>query len=420
MQKRVSVFLFLVVLLSTAVSAVSVSLSEVNSTFSQLTISNAVDMYAYEVNISIDSGTIGTVTSGNFLGSTSVATYGSNQKNGYLFVYGSRLDSSGTAVSGSGVLANITHTGDLTLKGLLAIDSDEDEEYESYNVASSNTSGDSSGTGSSSGTADILTGTGSSDLVIVPSSLSVNVVEGVINEEQITILNNGDESIALEITTSNLDEYVTFDDTTFTLTPGEERTINLRFLVDERGLITGKIILRSGGASVEEIPVAINVRSENFLFDAKISLNQRGNKVLVGNNMEIAVELLQVGPEEKVDVVANYLIKDFEGNELVQESETFFVLGRKTIIKEINTEGLPPGKYVLGLEIVYPGAFAVSSTQFEVVENNPVNFIANNIVFVAAGVVIVFLLVVVVWAVVRRPRNIYSSKKVHGKKHSKI
>ena len=52
----------------------------------------------------------------------------------------------------------------------------------------------------------------------------------------------------------------------------------------------------------------------------------------------------------------------------MQESETFSVLGEKKYSKEFATQQLLPGKYVLSLEIVYPGAFAISSAQFQVVE----------------------------------------------------
>jgi len=71
-----------------------------HSTLRRVTISNASDLYGYEINFSIDSGSVGSVASSNFLGATSEATYRSNQKNDYLYVYGSRLDSAKAGKTG--------------------------------------------------------------------------------------------------------------------------------------------------------------------------------------------------------------------------------------------------------------------------------------------------------------------------------
>ena len=60
--------------------AATVSVSAVNSTLTTASISNAINLYAYEINFSIDSGTIGSVQSFNFLGADSGETYGNSQR----------------------------------------------------------------------------------------------------------------------------------------------------------------------------------------------------------------------------------------------------------------------------------------------------------------------------------------------------
>jgi hypothetical protein len=77
--------------------------------------------------------------------------------------------------------------------------------------------------------------------------------------------------------------------------------------------------------------------------------------------------LSQIGPQETVDVTAHYVIKDFLGNVYAEENETFSVVVTKEYLKEFDVRALATGDYVLGLELVYPGAFATSSTQFSVV-----------------------------------------------------
>jgi len=137
-------------------------------------------------------------------------------------------------------------------------------------------------------------------------------------------------------------------------------------------------------------------------------LSREYRTISAGENIPAQIDLQQVGPQEKVDVVANYIIKDFSGNNYLEDSETFYVLGDKSFTKDFYTANLPPGKYVLALEIVYPGAFATSSVQFEVLQKEePVsNFFDKNLVLIIAlSAAIAFVLCAIV-LVVRRSRRI--------------
>lgn len=157
------------------------------------------------------------------------------------------------------------------------------------------------------------------------------------------------------------------------------------------------------GEIIKEIPVVINVKSENFLFDASISLPSALRIVNAGDLLRAQVNLLQVGTKEKVDVVASYVIKDFAGEIYLEDSETFAVENEKSFVKEFPTEGLPPGKYVLGMEIVYPGAFATSSSVFEVEEKagfGGFGLTKTNITLLVAVAIIIVLIILVI--VIRR------------------
>ncbi len=171
----------------------------------------------------------------------------------------------------------------------------------------------------------------------------------------------------------------------------------------DSGLIVGTIKFEENGVVYAEVPVIINTRSKNFLFDVRISVPLEFIKLEVGGNLFVDVEIIQIGPREKVDVVANYVIKDFSGNTLLEESETFFVLGEKTFSKELITSALEPGKYVIGLEIVYPGAFAVSSDQFEILTREEFEININILIIISAILMIIVSVIVVIWAVRKKP-----------------
>lgn len=358
-------FLVFGLLAGSFVSAVSVTLTEVNSTLATVSVSNAVNMYAYEVNL-VFSNTVTSVDHAQFLGSTSVATYGHSTRGTALKVYGSRLDSTQTGITGSGELFNVTHTGTLDLSSLVAVDSGGSDETVSYS-SSSSSSGSSSGGGGGGG------GGGSGGVVNVSSTVAVSVgnltltvISRRLAKYNVTLVNSGSAPIEITLLSQGFGEVLTVP-SRITLDPGEPYTLQLIFEPVERGLVAGTLSFKAGNSIIHSIPVTLNVRSENFLFDVALSLADRYRVMASGEKLRTQVNLQEVGTgTEQLDVVANYIIKDFSGKSYLEEHETFSVAGQKEYVKEFATQDLPPGKYVLGIELVYPGAFATSSVQFEV------------------------------------------------------
>lgn len=403
MRKECAVFVLLLVIsmaYAGTVSAIAVSVTADTGTVLTVDVSGASDLYAYEVNFSVNSGTVTSSAFSGFLGGT--VSHSHVVSNDYLFVYETRLDSTRTGIDGSGELFTVTYDGSLTLKGLLAIDSDGDEEYVSYNPPEGPTDDT---TPSSSGSAGIPTKTEiTRDLVVVPKEFSISVISGEVETESFVVFNNRESLVRLTIESEGLDDGVlTFARNSVTLSPGQEEQIDFDVFVEAGGFHVGSIVLYDSSAVLKRIPVIINVRSENFLFDAKVTVPDGSKRIKIGEKVVVDINLLQVGPELKVDVVANYIVKDFSGNILLEESETFFVLGSKTLSKELNTAGFPPGKYVVGLEIVYPGAFAVSSAQFEVLESGAFSFDTNTIIIIVVAIAIIIALIIVIWAVKKKP-----------------
>ncbi|MEK6854779.1 MAG: hypothetical protein AABX73_00995 [Nanoarchaeota archaeon] len=400
MKKEMKIALFILVafpfLLSfKSVNAVSVDVSDYSSTLKIVDISSASNIYGYEVNFSIDSGSVSGITGGNFLGPTTEATYGSSQRGGYLYVYGTRLDSAKTGVSGSGSLFNISYSGGLTLKGACLIDTSASSSCTSYNLPSSTTTSTTSTT-----TSETPTGTSAETISITstPEGFEFNVIIDKKETKEITIKNNGKQNVFLSLSTENLEDIISFKQRAITIAAGQEQTIEFDVLVNKNSLYVGKILIKSGNTLVGENPVIINVKSGNFLFDSKISLSREDRTISLGENINAQIDLQQVGAKEKVDVVATYIIKDFSGNTYLEESETFFVLEEKSYIKELFTEDIPIGKYIAGLEITYPGAFAISSVQFKIIEKESVivrKFSNNSIIIAVIIIVAIFLMLVI-------------------------
>src|SRR3989338_6974100 len=120
MSKKSLIF-FLVVFCIASASAFTTTLTANNDTKLYVTITNTTDLYAYEINFEY-TGAAATIQSNNFLGTSSVATYGSSIKNSILSVYGSRPGSNRGGINGSGTVLNVSHsgTGNIDLRYTLA------------------------------------------------------------------------------------------------------------------------------------------------------------------------------------------------------------------------------------------------------------------------------------------------------------
>jgi hypothetical protein len=398
-----------------SVSAISVSQDDISATLAELSVSSASNLYAYEVNFSY-SGSVSDVTFSGFLGGTTSSGY--LTRRGYLYAYESKLDNTQTGVSGSGTLFEVTHSGDLELCGLLAVYADGSEQSVSYCTSSgSNSTGGSSnstttsgaggGGGGGAGVAAVASLTASEAEDSVDFSVEELIVTAIIGREtqrSITVKNTANRPVTMTLSQEGFGDALMLPEK-LELAAGEEKTLSLLFAPTEQKVLTGKIIFEVGGERLREIFAIVNVRTENFLFDTLLTLGRQYRVVIPGQPIVAQVNLEQVGlPGTKVDVVAHYAIKDFSGNTFLEDSETFFVEDSKEYIKEFPTDQLPFGKYALSLEIIYPGAFATASAQFEVRENETPLILW----IVIAGVVVLALVgAVFFWAVRHRPAGMH-------------
>jgi hypothetical protein len=404
-----------------SVSAIGVSQDDVSATLAQLSVSSASNLYGYEVNFSY-SGSVSDVTFSGFLGGTTSSGY--LTRRGYLYVYESKLDNTQTGVSGSGSLFQVTHSGDLEVCGLLAVYANGSEQSISYcdsndggstnsTGGSNSTSGSSGGGGGGAGAVPVvasLTAAEAEDSVdFSVDELIVTAIIGRETQRSVTVKNNADRPVVMALSQEGFGETLMLPET-LELAAGEEKSVPLIFVPTEQKVLTGKIIFDVGGERLREIFAIVNVRTENFLFDTLLTLGRQYRVVVPGEPIVAQVNLEQVGlPGTKVDVVAHYAIKDFSGNTFLEDSETFFVEDSKEYVKEFPTDQLPFGKYALSLEIVYPGAFATASAQFEVRENE-----TPLIVWIVGVAVVVLALVggVFFWAVHHKPASI-----AHGRRN---
>ena len=268
-----------------------------------------------------------------------------------------------------------------------------------------------------------VTPLGSSMRIIAePEELVVSVVANEETTREINLANKGNKPIDIFIGVEQIGDIVQTE-SNVSLKPGEEKKIVLKITGKGKGISAGAIVFLYGGARAVEIPITVNIKSENFLFDTSVTIPAAFRKVPLGTStISAQVTLQEIKSTEQVDVTVRYLIKDFSGTTYIEESETFSVLREKSYIKEFNIGDLPAGKYFVGIEIEYPGAFATSSTQFEVVVEKKPEFSPSVVIWYIIGIIAVFtviIIIVLIWAASHRKRALAVQTEKSSLKFSK-
>ncbi|MGV8142006.1 MAG: hypothetical protein ACP5NS_00020 [Candidatus Pacearchaeota archaeon] len=223
----------------------------------------------------------------------------------------------------------------------------------------------SSGGGSSGGGAAATSSTPRFSLD--QSNINIQIVSGTSQSNELIVENTGSIPITLSVVSSGIDQYVIFKDKELILAPGEKKSLIFTINAPEPGIYAGKIILTYRDISREAL-ILVNVVSEGVLFDATVTIPDLYRVLRANQRLPVLIELTEVGNGKGVDVTMNYIIKDFNNDIKYTESETFYVEGTKSYSKRFSTNGLEPGDYVLGAELVYPGGFATSSAHFKISE----------------------------------------------------
>ena len=124
--------------------------------------------------------------------------------------------------------------------------------------------------------------------------------------------------------------------------------------------------------SQPDIDIILDVNPDKLLFDANIIVTDEFKSIFEGDKMKSTINLIPMGQDPYLDVELRYSVRNFEGREFaIGESETILVTGQKGFDKEFSTQSLPPGDYILSLELKYetePDKFAIatSTSQFKV------------------------------------------------------
>jgi len=236
---------------------------------------------------------------------------------------------------------------------------------------------------------------------VSPTEFNINLAVNTNIEKIIKVTNLGTSPRIISISQQNLDQHVILETTSLTLAVGEAKDLKVTFVAtSQTGIFTGKIIV--GGKVVS---VSINVRTMLTLFDSNIIVLNKDYEVPQGDKLRTQVTLIPMGEKERIDVTLNYVIKDYTGKTYLTRSETTMVEDQVEFKRNFDTGILPLGKYIVGLQLVYPNGVAPSSAHFEVIEKPPISIFGKIVFFLIILILIILILIVIILIQRRRKKN---------------
>lgn len=241
-------------------------------------------------------------------------------------------------------------------------------------------------------------GGGEKTVSVTPSSLNINMLVNKSFTQIIYVKNLKNTALTVSISQNNLDNRIIIPNSSLTLAAGETKSMQVIFVsTDEMGIFTGTISI--DGVS---IPVSLNVG--NVLFDSNIVVLNTNYKVSQGSDLRTRVTLIPMGDSERMDVTLNYVIKDYAGKVYLTQSETVLVENKMNFRKNFGTGGLPLGKYIVGLELVYSGGVAPSSAHFEIVETTAGDFLGK-IILILIFLIIVIAIIIIILIILKKRKE---------------
>lgn len=230
------------------------------------------------------------------------------------------------------------------------------------------------------------------NIVLYPAEISLRMVINMAVDQEIKVTNLGISQVTVSVSQSGLENMVILNTTSLTLAVGETQVVNARFVAPSQpGIYTGRIIIGN-----KQALVILDVKTKFLLFDSNIVVLNEDYKVPRGENLKTQVTLIPLGDKERLDVTLNYVIKDYEGNVYLTQSETVLVEEQINFKREFSTGMLPLGRHIVGLELVYPGGIAPSSAHFEITGLLTKRFLAKIIFYLIIAIVIIGILVLLI------------------------
>jgi len=241
------------------------------------------------------------------------------------------------------------------------------------------------------------------NLVLITKNLDVSTIINTKKIRQIELYNEGETKISIGIIKSkDLEEILDIKKDSFDLAPKEKKKIDIEIIAPSKpGIYNGKMIING-----QVILVVINVNTKELLYSIDTAIPKT---IISGEILKSQIVLSQIGEKKEINITINYIVKDFEGNILLTESEVISFKDQTSFIREFITKKLPYGDYILGIELIDANNIATSSAHFKI-EKRFLPFPPYVLIIMAIGIVI---LIIAITIIKRKHKKVKSKIKKH-------
>lgn len=201
--------------------------------------------------------------------------------------------------------------------------------------------------------------------------VKVKLKSGQVVTKKIIITNNDYKKLSVNIENPRLKDFVIIKEPVFSLAPGESKEILIDIIAREDAkpnLYIGKLLVKTGYEE-KEIFIAVEVASPGALLDVSAEILKEYKKILPGEELQAEIKIFNLGSKSRADVNVEYIIKDFDGSEILIEAESLAVETQANFLRKIHIpEDADYGRYLLYVKTTYNGEIASASDRFEVVQ----------------------------------------------------
>lgn len=229
------------------------------------------------------------------------------------------------------------------------------------------------------------------------NEIKVKLQQGRIMTQKVLIVNTGDKELEVNIAISKIQQFVFVREDSFKLAPKESKIIPIEIMVAKEtipNLYIGEINVTASGQE-KTILTVIEVESAEPLLDITAKIPKKYEYIMPGEELTAEVEMYNLGEIEKeLDILVEYKIVDWRGNEILTEKEN---LALQTKLSYIKTLTIPKtaefGRYGLYIKIIYNEKVASSSVLFNIGKAPTIPF---DIATIALSIFMVIIIIIII------------------------
>ncbi len=245
-----------------------------------------------------------------------------------------------------------------------------------------------------------------SDFTVTPDFTKVNLIPGQTSRASLAITNTGETLLSFGLKVNILDAYVTVDEDSFSLSPGESKTIYLDFKIPLEiplDVYSGELII-STKEITKKIPIVIDVESKDTLLDLKVTIPEEFKKVKAGETVYARISLFNL-IDEPINIELYYAIKDTNNNIVNSGTERIVLNDTLVLSKGLAINGAT-GDYIFYSKVTYKGKTAVDSDVFELVSEIVSPRLRISGVYIYAGLFLVLIILLLITYQHRKLKNL--------------